>query len=314
MARKLLGVVLVLASLVWVPFVLARVVDVDRLGWWAVAPQAFALYALGFTVIVLIVALLARRWPAAIIAGLGVLVMGAIQSDRVTKDAQPAASGPELTVMVANLHFGGADAAHVVDLVRRYDVDVLVFNELTPAAVVRLKAAGLERELPFNQRVPGEGSGGVGAYSRTQSGWDEDLLPPNRPWVPSKLLLPDGSGLHIEAMHAASPRRKTADLFADRDPFAEMPGPQTAGEPTIVAGDMNATLDNRRLRTLLARGYRDAAEQVGAGLSPTWSRSVVALTIDHILVPPGVAVRAVDVEPLPGSDHRAVIARVQLPK
>lgn len=310
--RRVAGWVLVLAALVWVPFVVTRIVDLDGLGWWAVAPQAFSLYALAGTAGVLVVAALARRPTAAVLAAVGVFALGVLLSERVTKDEQPAATGSEVTVMMANLRFGRADPAHIVELVRRHSVDVLVFNELDKDALPGLRAAGLERELPFNQAVPGEGSAGVGAFSRLQSQWDDDLLPPNRPWVPAKVQLPSGSALHVSAMHAAAPRPKSAGLF-ERDILAELPGPQVAGEPTIVVGDMNATLDHRRLRTLLGRGYRDAAEEVGAGLEPTWSRGLAALTIDHILVPSGVAVKSVDVAPLPGSDHRAVIARLVLP-
>lgn len=301
-------------ALAWVPFAVARLVDVDGLGWWAVAPQAFSLYGFAVTVLALIVAALARVPRAAGLALIGTLVMTAMLRERATHDAQPAAKGPPVTLMMANLRYGRASADRVVDLVREHRVDVLVFNELTPSAMRRLRAAGLESALPFHQAVPSNGSGGIGVYSRIPSTWDDDLLPPDRPWVPSKVLLPAGKALHVQAMHAASPRRGSADLFETDTRMTQMPGPEVAGGPVVIAGDMNATLDHRRLRTLLAQGYRDAAEQVGAGLRPTWSRhGVLALTIDHILVPRGAAVTSVEVEPMRGSDHRAVIARVVLP-
>ena len=54
----------------------------------------------------------------------------------------------------------------------------------------------------------------------------------------------------------------------------------------IVAGDLNATYDMLPFRRLLADGYRDAAEQAGAGLSRTypsrpWRSPMIG--IDHVL-------------------------------
>jgi endonuclease/exonuclease/phosphatase (EEP) superfamily protein YafD len=83
-----------------------------------------------------------------------------------------------------------------------------------------------------------------------------------------------------------------------------------------VAGDFNATLDNRELRRLLDRGCADAAERAGAGLRATCSprpRRALPIVIDHVLVDRRVRVRHVTVEDIPGSDHRAVIAELTLP-
>lgn len=89
----------------------------------------------------------------------------------------------------------------------------------------------------------------------------------------------------------------------------------------LLVGDFNATLDHGALRRLLRRGYLDAADEVGAGLTPTWpSGRATALaafdpppaTIDHVLVERGVAVAAVRVHDVPGSDHRAVLADLRL--
>ena len=86
----------------------------------------------------------------------------------------------------------------------------------------------------------------------------------------------------------------------------------------ILAGDFNATLDHREFRKLLDRGYLDAADAVGEGLTPTWptssrKRRALPLTIDHVLVDRRVRVERVTVVRIPGSDHRAVIAVLRLP-
>lgn len=63
------------------------------------------------------------------------------------------------------------------------------------------------------------------------------------------------------------------------------------------------------------RGNRGAADQVGEGLRWTWPQDglVPGIVIDHVLVGPRVAVRAVSVHAVLGTDHRAVLAELTLP-
>jgi endonuclease/exonuclease/phosphatase (EEP) superfamily protein YafD len=61
---------------------------------------------------------------------------------------------------------------------------------------------------------------------------------------------------------------------------------QTSGGSVIVAGDLNSTTDMRPFRGLLRNGYRDAAEQSGAGIEPTFPANWQLppfIAIDHIL-------------------------------
>jgi endonuclease/exonuclease/phosphatase family metal-dependent hydrolase len=98
--------------------------------------------------------------------------------------------------------------------------------------------------------------------------------------------------------------------------MAMLPGPGDV--PVIMAGDFNATLDHARFRALLRLGYADAAVQAGRGLVPTWGPrpggELAMLAIDHILLDPRCAVRAVSAHKLPGTDHRALFAKIQLPR
>jgi endonuclease/exonuclease/phosphatase family metal-dependent hydrolase len=95
---------------------------------------------------------------------------------------------------------------------------------------------------------------------------------------------------------------------------ASAPGP-----PRVLAGDFNATLDHAALRAVLETGYRDAADCVGAGLTPTWPfygpRSLITpkVTLDHVLVPTGIGVRDFRAVTIPRSDHRAIVATLLVP-
>jgi len=84
----------------------------------------------------------------------------------------------------------------------------------------------------------------------------------------------------------------------------------------VVAGDFNATLDHRQLRSILGVGYRDAAEQVGAGLVRTYPaerRIPPFVGIDHVLIRGGPVATAFETRAVAGSDHRAVAAAIALP-
>lgn len=74
--------------------------------------------------------------------------------------------GAPLTVLTANLRFGEADPDALVRLVRTHQVDVLATQELTPEAVARLHAAGLDAALPYSDLRPFRDADGCGLWSR----------------------------------------------------------------------------------------------------------------------------------------------------
>jgi endonuclease/exonuclease/phosphatase (EEP) superfamily protein YafD len=94
--------------------------------------------------------------------------------------------------------------------------------------------------------------------------------------------------------------------------------PATPGGPLrILAGDFNATLDHAELRRLLDTGYQDAAAEVGAGLKGTWPhgrRLLPPVAIDHVLADARCGVRSFSVHTIAGTDHRAVLAELVLPR
>jgi endonuclease/exonuclease/phosphatase (EEP) superfamily protein YafD len=89
-------------------------------------------------------------------------------------------------------------------------------------------------------------------------------------------------------------------------------GAATTG-PVIVAGDLNATPDVLEFRRLLRNGYRDAAEQAGAGLTRTHPADILTpplFAVDHILLR-GATATSVRTAAIRDSDHRALIADIR---
>lgn len=220
-----------------------------------------------------------------------------------------------LRVLTANLYFGRADAEVLVARVRQLDVDVLFLQEHTADAVTRLKQAGLEDLLPHAQLELRGGSGGSGIYSRFPLSEGPFLASVSMAQPTALLELPGGQAVELICVHPSPPapaRRGGAAQW--RDELAVLPPP---GElPRVIAGDFNATLDHAAFRDVLRLGYADAARQTGNALTPTWGppgRGAV-LTLDHVLVDRGCAVLACSVHLVPGSDHQAVYAEIQLPE
>ena len=307
---------LVALAALWIPWAATQILDLSPLGWVSGLVEAGGVYAFAVATVALTIAGVARQPLPGAVAALGVAYVGACLIGRVWPDPQPnvPAGGTHVTVAVLNLDQGRADPEEVVRVLRSNRVEVVALLELTPTAATRLATAGLNQTFPFMNAVTGDASGGLGAFSRHKTNWDADLLPPPRPWMPVVVRTPD-TAFRFEAVHAIPPRPKTRREYESDTIWGDLPPPNFRGLPAIIAGDLNATLDSRRLKQLMAKGYRDAAAETGAALSATWvgAAGLARLSIDHVLVPPDVAVDDVATIKVRGTDHRAVVARLTVP-
>ena len=242
------------------------------------------------------------------------VILGLTQVPLYVGTAAAPDGAARFTVMTVNLLYGDADADEIVATVRERGVDVLATQELTNPAVRALRAAGLEDVLPHAELHPG-GAHGNGLWSR---------VPLSSAAVPSGFDNPPvaataqvgGRPILLACVHPISPypddtARWDSELDRLRDWLAGVDG------PAIVAGDFNATPDHRQFRALLTAGYADAAAQVGAGWLPTFPanrrRIPLLITIDHVLVSPGIVATSLDRLEIAGTDHAALIATVAVP-
>ncbi|MDQ3886448.1 MAG: endonuclease/exonuclease/phosphatase family protein [Actinomycetota bacterium] len=309
----LLTVVLALGVCGVLGTALLRLVPVNTQ--WMFAALSFAPYILAGASALLLVALVARRWRHGAAAALAVALLAPGVLPRAFRNAQPDAGGAPLTVASANLYYGRADPRAVIHLVRTHQVDVLSLQELTPEAVAALDAAGLAALLPHRVFLPDNRAAGTGIASRYPLR-SRPSNPDSYHFQPAvELAVPGTAETELTAVHIVAPvgQIEPSEWHAE---LAALPD-AAAGRPTrILVGDFNATLDHRPLRDVLDTGYRDAADQAGKGLRATWPTdtpiaSVAA--IDHVLVDTSCAVRSFNVLPLPGSDHRALVAEIVLP-
>ncbi|MFJ2083195.1 endonuclease/exonuclease/phosphatase family protein [Micromonospora chokoriensis] len=281
---------------------------------------AFTPYVTGFSVLALGLALALRRWWPAALAALAAVALLGVVVPRALASPQPAAGGPTVRLLTANLLAGAGDARTLAELVRRYEVDVLTVQEFTPQAQAALDQLGLDRLLPHRQLNAEVGASGSGLYSRWPLS-DVGLRQSRNGWrftqAYGTVAVPGGVPVRVESAHPAAPSA-VDQVGAWRADLKGQPPATPDGVLQILAGDFNATLDHGPLRALLSTGYVDAADAAGEGLTGTWGPYdgdlIPPVTIDHVLVDRRIAVRAVKVLTLPGSDHRPVLTTLTLPR
>jgi endonuclease/exonuclease/phosphatase family metal-dependent hydrolase len=317
------GAALILTALAF-PFLLARMAG-GRAP--SPGPELASLAPVAVLPAVAAVAVAAgSSWWLAVALAIPAVVLAGVQLPprRAAHPARPVGAPAPSTVRLLSVNVlgGSASPAAVVRLVREHDVDVLAVQELTPALVRRLDAAGLPGLLPFSHLDPRPGARGTGLWARAPL----TPLPP----VPgmgaaaprARVSLPGRPPLTVAAVHPKAPlnhhqRQWQRELAAIRDAVTATGGPQ------IVAGDFNASRDHRAFREILAAGLADcgdtAADRPWPGFTwpSIWPGFLVKahppflpfMRLDHILISRD-SCRAWEVQVLrvPRTDHCAVFA------
>jgi len=219
-------------------------------------------------------------------------------------------------MLTLNVQGGRASADFVVDCVREHLVDVLAVQELTPGMVRRLAEVGMSGVLPFSEVHARPGYSGTGIWSR----WRIHPLPPIpglASAAPRGIVTVAGHPVTVTAVHVLAPvhgreRGWQHELYLLRSALANASGPQ------LVVGDFNATRDHRPFRQLLAARYLDCADAAQRRRWPafTWpseQRGLPFLRLNHVLASrPEFLVRESRTFRIPGTDHRGVLAAVEL--
>jgi endonuclease/exonuclease/phosphatase (EEP) superfamily protein YafD len=254
-----------------------------------------------------------RACPSAV----ALMVVGVLAAvtvlPRIVPGSALADGGRELSILLFNVYGGRADAAVLAQVIRDRRPDLVALPE-----------AG----QPFRARVDHELAGqGYRSWSSRGPGEPDidSVTALAAPWVgtvhielgtQSPFPYLDLSGgalgrLQFVAFHAMPPVLGATDRW--RRDLGLLRQWCLSGH-AIVAGDLNATLDNSVLRDN-ASGCMDAADRRGQGMVGTWPSTWprwLAIPIDHVLATAGIDARAVDVLDIPGSDHRAIFARLRL--
>ena len=219
-----------------------------------------------------------------------------------------------LRVMTANLELGQASPSRVVEAAVGHGVDVLVLEEVTPAALGAMQAAGLSTAFPHSAGAAADGARGTMVLS-THRIRHVHRLPTGFGSYAMDVRV-GGTAVHLVAVHSRPPVGDARDWMADQAVIRQ----RAVGldGPVVLAGDFNATLDHRSMRELGGRGFDDAVVQSRSRWEPTWPaagevsllglRVPSLLQLDHVLVNRAVHARSTQSVTIAGTDHRAVLA------
>jgi endonuclease/exonuclease/phosphatase (EEP) superfamily protein YafD len=261
-----------------------------------------------------------RRWILAIGAVGLTLATFAVQLPLYLGSDASRTAGVEIRVMSANIYEGRADAHHLVRSARA-QADVVAIQELTPRAVDHLSAAGLDVTFPYRYLDARGAAAGVGMWSRYPIQAPRRIDGYTMAFLSAQVQI-TGVAMNptVAVVHIPAPWPYPIDDWRhdlDRLPTTLREIAERADRGSvIVAADVNSTTDMRPFRALLHGGYRDAAEQSGAGIKPTFpahTRLPPSLAIDHILTRDCAAI-SLHTLAIRGSDHRGLVVTVMVPQ
>jgi hypothetical protein len=284
-----------------------------------VPAMSFTPYAAAGALLPFAVAVRAGSRAAALVsAAAGTVLTAAVLRHRRSTGPSVPRDGARLRVATVSLRKGLVLPGPVVDLVRRLDVDVLSVQELTPRAEAGLCAAGLEQLLPWAHVIParpGSVASASGAVWSRLPIEKHGAVPGGFEQPTVRLAVPGAMEFELTAVHTMPPATSPRLVRTWTRDLAGLPKPDP-DVLRVLAGDFNATFDHADFRAVLRTGWADAAQRVGRGLAWTWRPLRLPwprLALDHVLVDPRIAVVAVDLVHLPGSDHRALVVDLALP-
>ncbi|MFI6677732.1 endonuclease/exonuclease/phosphatase family protein [Kribbella sp. NPDC050470] len=263
--------------------------------------------------------LVRRAWRIAAVLVLGLALTGAVlTAPRQFSDADPPSDGARvLTIMVANVLGGGADAGAVAKVIRERRPDLVSLPEaqVDVREDIRAHLQGLAYNgytLQPSKAVESATSVLVSSSLGTVRFQADQLAT-----TFGHIIVTGGNlgDVRLIAYHGFPPLPAEVttwkqDLDVLRQWCAQNP-------PTIVAGDFNATTDHADFRYALGSNCRSVASLTGAGLVGTWPSDRPAVTrsqIDHVLITRQLEPGRFTTYAIEGSDHRAVVATVAVPK
>jgi endonuclease/exonuclease/phosphatase (EEP) superfamily protein YafD len=307
-----------LAWLLVVPpaaFLLARWLHLDEH-----SGRLFAFQALTFELLLpawlgLALAALLRRWVLLGVALVVVVAHVALVLPDVVPDSQPDGGAP-VVVLTSNAYVSNGAPDDYARAMVAVGADVVVVEELTSPVAAALDRAGLRETHPYRvvDRRLDRDSFASAIYSRwpLQAGAAVRIGPGRG--VRARITVPAGGPVDVIAVHTIQP---LADLAGLRDGLADLGRVASSRRgPMVLAGDFNSSRLHRPFAALLDRArLRDGHEVVGRGLARTWPanrRLPPTVLIDHVLVSEQIRVAGVQERTVPGTDHRAVVARLRL--
>ena len=229
-------------------------------------------------------------------------------------DGLPDTSDKYARIMTLNTKQGAADAGKIVETVKAEHIEVLALQEVSWSLLDRLASAGIADYLPYSvaAQQTWHDNGGVNVlYSEApMEDVKQNLIPVESSSVPAATIDFAGTKVRFGSVHPFSPRPSNQGLWnRSLDSLAQL---QHYDSLYVLMGDFNSTWDHASFRYLLGGRFLDSGEQAGEGLHMTYPAMLPVAEIDHIVHDKGVVVGDLETKYIPGSDHRALLATLEV--
>ncbi|MEE4596582.1 endonuclease/exonuclease/phosphatase family protein [Streptomyces sp. DSM 41524] len=229
-------------------------------------------------------------------------------------DAEP--HGPvlaRLRVMTANLEFGQAREG-LLSALRRERPDLVAVQECDTRCAAALDSAAVREAYPYRSVALGDSAAaGSAILSRHPLTRAEGVRGTLR--MPGAVVRVAGQRLRMQVAHPMPPMPGQVDLWRTELGRLRAYADGRGEEPTLIAGDFNATQDHAAFRAVLDTGLRDSARAAGVPRTPSWPSATTPLLgaqIDHVLVSRALRPRTARFLELPHTDHRALLVELDL--
>lgn len=287
---------------------------------WAVEMFANMLHWMLLAAIPALLLMLAlRRWRRAALWAIPSLAFFALFGGLLLPavPAQASDASTSLRVMTYNtLGESRGDMQLQVDLIRRYDADIVAFQELSPetAAAIEAQLADL---YPYRALYP-DGIPGTGLLSKYPLSNIEPFYL-NQSALQHIKATVDLAGTPVTVISAHPPPPGLMQMrYTTRgsDEIAALVDLATQGGPTLLIGDFNITDQASDYRIIKQAGLHDAYREAGWGFGATWPArlrhedqpSPPLIRLDYIFYTDEFHAISAQVGPWALSDHRPVIA------
>lgn len=262
---------------------------------WALVFGAIALLSAGL-----------RRWLPALAALVALMLAGIAQAKG---HAPPDGAKGQACLRIAQMNLYQYNDRHgeVIGTARGTGADLISFQEVD-SAWGRALTHGLEDLYPYGLVRPQYDLYGIAVFSKLPLLGVEVLQLGVRPVITAKVRTAEGA-VRIFAVHATSPG--SYGEFQDRQAQLDLLAGLVAASamPTVVVGDLNTVSWDDAFRQLCSKA--GLHEGGGAPLA-TWpaTAGLPMVPLDHVLVTPPLGVASTRSFPVPGSDHRGLVAEI----
>ncbi|MDZ7617898.1 MAG: endonuclease/exonuclease/phosphatase family protein [Patescibacteria group bacterium] len=277
--------------------------------WWLLDLMAHfpVHYALGLVVLAIVLLWARRRATAVVFLAFAGVNLAIVSPAYFGKQPAPPAAHLTLRAMLLNVNARQGDVARVEQVVRQWNPDILVLEEVSSRWMPAL--ARLAEAYPHTIIEPRGDNFGICLLSKLPV-VKREVVHIGDADVPTILATVDTgtARLHIVATHPLPPIGREYSRWRNEQ-LEKLPHHIDASQPTLLLGDLNTTPWSHHFRQLIREsGLLDSSR--GRGIQGSWPSFVpspLRIPIDHVLHSPAVAVVSRSIGPSVNSDHRPVI-------